>query len=118
MVTRDPAKRRAASRRHYEANRERVKTRARDHNQRMRELVRAWLLEYLKEHPCVDCGETNPIVLEFDHVRGLKLFNIGEVAGRRMSLKTVQSEVAKCEVRCANCHRSKTYRENGRTHRD
>jgi hypothetical protein len=117
MAVRDRAKQRAASRRHYEANRERVKARAREHHVRVREDVRAWLLAYLRDHPCVDCGETNPIVLEFDHVGDDKHFNIGEANSRRMSLKRVQIEVAKCEVRCANCHRAKTYRENGRTHR-
>ena len=84
----------------------------------MRRRVRAWLLDYLKLHPCVDCGETNPIVLEFDHTdRSEKHFNIGEAASRRMSLRRVQAEVEKCEVRCANCHRRKTYKEEGRTHR-
>lgn len=118
MAGRDIAKQRAAQRRHYEANKERVKARARAHSDQMRRRVRAWLLDYLRHHPCVDCGETNPIVLEFDHTdRSEKHFNIGEAASRRMSLRRVQAEVEKCEVRCANCHRRKTYKEEGRTHR-
>lgn len=117
MAGRDPAKQRAAQRRHYELHKERVKARAKLHSAQTRRRVREWVLEYLRSHPCVDCGESDPIVLEFDHVSGDKDFNIGEATSRRMSLKRVQLEVAKCEVRCANCHRVKTYREAGRSHR-
>src|ERR1051326_7593461 len=40
------------------------------------------IFNYLLNHPCVDCGESNPIVLEFDHVRGKKEFNISQAVGR------------------------------------
>lgn len=118
MAYKDPAKQKAAQRRHYLANKERVKARAREHSDNMRKRVRRWLLAYLKSHPCMDCGETNPIVLEFDHRdRADKDFNIGEATSRRMSLGRVRAEVVKCDVRCANCHRIKTYHESGMTHR-
>ena len=66
------------------------------------------LFEYLSTHPCVDCGETDPIVLEFDHVRGEKSYNVTTMARRMFSWDRVMREIAKCEVRCANCHRRKT----------
>jgi hypothetical protein len=70
------------------------------------------LRAYLLEHPCVDCGETDPVVLEFDHVRGKKVSNIGTLAASACWQK-IQTEIAKCEVRCANCHRRKTAKELG-----
>src|ERR1019366_8580473 len=33
---------------------------------------RAWISAFLAEHPCVDCGESDPEVLEFDHVGARK----------------------------------------------
>lgn len=76
-------------------------------NQKRRELeTNSYILEYLNNHPCVDCGETDPVVLEFDHVRGEKKKEISIL--KRSSLKAVKREIEKCEVRCANCHRRKT----------
>lgn len=64
------------------------------------------IVSYLKNNPCVDCGEDNFIVLEFDHVRGKKLFNLG--TNCIYSIKKINEEIEKCDVRCANCHRIKT----------
>lgn len=116
MTGRDPVKQQLAKRRYYEANKDKVKAKARAHTIEMRKKVRAWLMEYLRENHCVDCGETNPVVLEFDHLRDKK-FNIGAANSLGKTLHAVQEEVAKCEVRCANCHRRKTYRDAGHTHR-
>ena len=66
-----------------------------------------FLLAYLLEHPCVDCGETDPVVLEFDHVRGKKVAGISRLV-RSGTLQRVKDELAKCDVRCANCHRKVT----------
>ena len=69
----------------------------------------AYVADYLSTHPCVDCGESDPIVLEFDHVRGSKVANISEMKCKGLPLSTMIEEIAKCEVRCANCHRRVTF---------
>lgn len=70
------------------------------------------IFEYLLAHSCVDCGETNPIVLTFDHVRGEKKFNISESVLRlQPSWEKVVVEINKCDIRCANCHLIKTATE-------
>lgn len=66
------------------------------------------VLEYLSNHPCVDCGETDPIVLEFDHVRGEKIKNVSRMVARKVSVENLLAEINKCDVRCANCHRRVT----------
>jgi hypothetical protein len=74
--------------------------------------ARQWIQRHLQSHPCVDCGESDPIVLEFDHVRGNKIANVCDLARRRpYDLRGLMEEIAKCDVRCANCHRRKTVRE-------
>jgi hypothetical protein len=66
------------------------------------------VLAYLEEHPCVDCGEKDPVVLDFDHVRGEKRMSVTRMISLQYSSKTLFDEIAKCDVRCSNCHRRKT----------
>jgi hypothetical protein len=74
-------------------------------NERYEQEKRQWIAEYLFGHPCVDCGEADQDVLDLDHVRGEKAFGIATAVRRGYSLEALIAEVAKCEVRCANCHR-------------
>jgi hypothetical protein len=60
----------------------------------------------------VDCGETDPVVLEFDHVRGEKKGEIAMMV-RVDGWDKIVEEMAKCELRCANCHRRKTAKQLG-----
>lgn len=64
------------------------------------------LVDHLRHHGCIDCGETDPVVLEFDHVRD-KRANVAQFAFA-CSLERLEAEIAKCVVRCANCHRLRT----------
>lgn len=65
------------------------------------------VFRYLATHPCVDCGEADPVVLEFDHVYGEKRKAVSHMLGS-YSWDSIAAEIDKCEVRCANCHRRKT----------
>jgi hypothetical protein len=66
-----------------------------------------FLVDYLREAPCIDCGERDPVVLDFDHV-GPKRAGVVQLAGRESSLASLEREIGQCEVRCANCHRRRT----------
>lgn len=117
MPSIDRTKQREASRRHYAKHRDKVIANAKDYSKIARERIKAYIRDYLKANPCVDCGEANTIVLEFDHIRD-KDFNISDATRKGVSMKKLKDEIAKCEVRCANCHRKKTYERNGSTHKD
>ena len=97
------------NRAYYKNNQERLKKRHKDRRQNLRARNRKYVAEYLAKNPCVDCGEDDPIILEFDHVRGKKLTHVTKLARDNASLKRLDEEIAKCEVRCANCHRIKTH---------
>ncbi len=103
----------AANKEHYRNNKQNYLDRALTRNARVNTENRQRLYAYLSEHPCVDCGETDVRVLEFDHVRGNKFANIASLLSNAISWSTIEAEIAKCEVRCANCHRRKTL-ERGR----
>lgn len=64
--------------------------------------------DYLVDHPCVDCGEDDIVVLEFDHHREDKTATIARLVGAGARQGRLDEEVAKCEVVCANCHRRRT----------
>lgn len=70
---------------------------------------RQFLMSYFATHPCVDCGESDFAVLEFDHVRGSKSANVSELM--ELLQEALEAEITKCDVRCGNCHRRKTARE-------
>lgn len=72
--------------------------------------IRANLLQYLSTKACVDCGEKDPIVLEFDHRTSKEKFKIiANMLSGHYSWQSVEREINKCDIRCANCHRRKTY---------
>lgn len=72
------------------------------------EIIRHEVINFLLNHPCVDCGEKDLLVLEFDHIKGKKKASVGTLIARGKAADIILKEIAKCDVRCANCHRRKT----------
>ena len=103
----------AYNKRHYRENKQRYIDLV---MQKKRERLpdnRSNLWKYLLANPCIDCGETDLIVLEFDHLDPLtKTANISEMMSS-YTWKRIRKEIDKCEVRCANCHRIKTAHQFG-----
>ncbi len=103
----------AYKREHYLANKQRYVDQARRRKQVLARDRTDFLLGFFAEHPCVDCGEDDPVVLEFDHlVDGQKAFDIGQSLPYR-AWEAILDEIAKCDVVCAYCHRRRTARRAG-----
>lgn len=56
------------------------------------QFVRQYLYDWYKKNPCKDCGETDPVVLQSDHIEE-KSFDVSTAAGRGVSIKTLQKEL-------------------------
>lgn len=74
---------------------------------RRKEEIKRKMMDFYLTNPCVDCGETDPRVLDFDHINNKKV-NISTLLRKEYSWDSILEEAAKCQVRCANCHRRKT----------
>ena len=103
----------AYARKHYEANKEAYKARAVVSKEKQKAENREYIRQYLLINPCVDCGNADIRVLQFDHIDpSTKHKCIGQLVD---SKKKMLEEIAKCEVRCANCHMIRTAEQFGWT---
>ena len=60
------------------------------------------------EAACADCGNFYPsYVMDFDHVRGEKKFNVA--ASMHAGYRKLVAEIEKCDIVCSNCHRERTH---------
>jgi len=97
---------------YYKKNSEAVGKRTGKRRRANKKFLKDIVIDYLKTHPCVDCFETDIVVLEFDHLFDKK-YNIANLLTDNCPTDRLLLEIAKCEVRCANCHKRKTAKEQG-----
>ena len=99
---------------HYQKYKQNYLARARERRAQLRSEYRTNMLEYLSEHKCVDCDEDDIVVLEFDHLQpAMKEFGVSQAVKLGYSWNQVLTEIKKCEVVCANCHKRRTAKQFG-----
>lgn len=106
-ICRDCSK--AKSKAYYAINKEKQKKQI---NNRKRKRIyenKRKIFEYLTNNPC-PCGESDPRVLEFDHLRD-KTKDVSLFLAGGYSWERILKEISKCQVLCANCHRRKTAKD-------
>jgi len=64
-----------------------------------------YVKNYLENKACIDCGNSDIRVLEFDHARGVKLYHVSYMIQKAYKLDLIKDEIEKCDIRCCNCHR-------------
>ena len=101
-------------REHYESHREQEKARTYEITKDRRERARRFIWDYLSHSVCTDCGEYDPAVLTFDHIRGEKKKDVSKMVAEGYSIEAIQQEISKCEIVCANCHMRREQRRRGR----
>jgi len=83
-------------------------------SKKIRERNQQYIWDFLLENPCIDCGESNPIVLDFDHKDDCsKIKDISTAISHGWSIEKIENEIKKCDIRCANCHRKRTAQQFG-----
>lgn len=100
---------------HYLRNKPVYAAKARAYDKKIDAITLKNYLDYLSDHPCVDCGESDPVVLEFDHrEKSEKSNSISALMWvKRTHWDVILKEIKKCDVRCANCHKRRTARQLG-----
>ena len=106
---RDKQKQKEAARRHYLLNREAMMLRSRKFSDANRAMLKTYVIE-AKSRPCADCGNSfHHCVMDFDHLND-KLENVADMVKKSVGIKKLKTEMDKCEVVCANCHRLRTWK--------
>ena len=96
----------------YNENKTYYKEKARAYDKIYYERVDAFLNAYKSTTPCTDCKQSyNSWVMDFDHLDpATKEDNVSDLRQRKISLKRIKTEIAKCELVCSNCHRERTHK--------
>lgn len=94
----------AAQTNHYTRNKAIYKLRSAVAKQK----VRSFISRVKRRSHCLDCGNNNPIVLEFDHLSN-KEADIATASTRGWSIERVKLEIRKCDIVCGNCHKIRTH---------
>ena len=83
------------------------------------ERTRAIVRELKEASPCRDCGVSYPYyVMDYDHRDPSEKIACVRTMSDHASLAKCLTEIAKCDLVCANCHRERTFvamSSNGKT---
>jgi hypothetical protein len=90
----------------YKNNKEKQKERAAFFKKQAKLRNQKHLNDVKLKSGCIACREPEPCCLDFHHlVKEDKIRHVSDMAGRAVSIETLDKEISKCVVICASCHR-------------
>lgn len=98
------------SKAHYQKDKQSSKRRLAKNKIIAQDAAKLYVSNLLITNGCIDCGEKDILVLDFDHL-GNKKNSISRMIHNGVSLTKIVEEIEKCVIRCANCHRRKTAKD-------
>jgi hypothetical protein len=105
----NPLDQKAYAKKHYAENKADYLRRARSSRQSMIERNRDYINDLKSFTPCIDCGNVYPPeCMDFDHISNDKVANVARLSNLGLSIQSLMTEIAKCELVCSNCHRIRT----------
>lgn len=114
MAYKNSIEQKICAKKSYEMDKAAYKHRAMIHKKRAIQRNRIYILDYLKHHHCAVCGESDPLVLQFDHIENYKkTMDISNAIQNAWGLAKLRNEIDKCQVLCANCHARKSAMQLG-----
>lgn len=101
-------KRRKIWKQHYYKYGSQYRERAVLRKRKLKDNLRKQLHNYLLGKSCIKCGFSDPRALEFDHIDPIsKSFGIARAITNTVSWVNILTEIGKCQILCANCHKIK-----------
>lgn len=101
-------------REHYAKDRETNAAKSNLKRKKRMDGIRTDIRKLKESTPCLDCNQFYPwYVYDYDHVNGKKTTHISEMIRNGAARWRIFSEITKCELVCANCHRERTFRRAG-----
>ena len=99
---------------HYQKYGDLYRQRAKLRRAKIKRELHIKLRDYLEDKSCEICGENDSCVLEFDHLDPReKSFGIAKGITDGRSWEEILTEIQKCRILCANCHKRHTAKQQG-----
>ena len=107
MPYKDPEKQKNAQKDWYDKNKTLTLQRSNSSRNKRRDIVR----EIKESSPCKDCNTLYPYyVMQFDNIdSSTKIANVNQLLSSK-SLQSALDEIEKCDLVCANCHSTRTWK--------